>query len=75
MRNRKQSMPSDKSISTNQMSLYSAKFKLPLKYEKRWRINFIYKANKTNMASYDAFGITKLTFIHSNQYKILMFYF
>jgi hypothetical protein len=32
-------------------------FKLPLRYDKRWRLNFVYKPNKLNMMSYDALGL------------------
>ena len=31
-------------------------FKLPLNYDKRWRLNFLYKPNKSHVSSYDAFG-------------------
>jgi hypothetical protein len=34
-------------------------FKLPLKYDKRWRLNFVYKPNKSTLSSYDAFGKLK----------------
>jgi hypothetical protein len=34
----------------------SEAFKLPLKYDKQWRLNFVYKPNKSNMSTYDAFG-------------------
>jgi hypothetical protein len=35
---------------------YSSKFNLPLKYNKRWRLNFVYHPNKTHMTTYDALG-------------------
>lgn len=38
-------------------SQYSALFGLPLNYDKRWRLNFVYKPNKSmHMSQYDAFG-------------------
>ena len=39
---------------------FSTKFKLPLKYDKRWRLNFIYKPKIETFAAYDATG--KLVF-------------
>ena len=46
------------SASTAKLSeSFSDKLNLPLKYDKRWRLNFVYKPNKTEQSgAYDAFG-------------------
>ena len=40
----------------NQKEQYSKIFKLPMKYDKRWRLNFVYKPNKLNVHTYDYSG-------------------
>jgi hypothetical protein len=44
----------------NQKEKYSKILKLPMKYDKRWRLNFVYKPNKLNVNTYDYTG----TFCH-----------
>ncbi len=45
------------SLSASEDMKYSKKFNHPLKYDKRWRFNFLYKPNKQNTGStYDLHG-------------------
>jgi ATP-dependent RNA helicase DHX34 len=47
----------DKPISKSALSNdYSKEYKLPLKYDKRWRLNFIYESIKSKVSNYDAAG-------------------
>lgn len=49
-----------KQPSTNrELVSFSKLLKLPLKYEKCWRFNLIYKANKSHIATYDFHGNKK----------------
>jgi len=41
----------------DQKEQFSKIFKLPLRYDKRWRLNFVYKPNKLNVSTYDYSGI------------------
>ena len=66
MRQRRPNLPSSTT------SQYSPKLKLPLKYEKRWRLNFVYKPNKLSLSSYDAFG-TFRTISVSNYFFLFFF--
>lgn len=36
--------------------ILSQNYKLPLNYDKRWRFNFVYKANKSYISAYDSQG-------------------
>jgi hypothetical protein len=50
------------SLSTTSAQLnnqYSAKFNLPLKYDKRWRLNFLLKLNRSHLTTYDASGLIR----------------
>ena len=53
---RKQPPTHQQSSSSSEANQYSDNLKLPLKYDKRWRLNFIYNPNKTSLSSFDSFG-------------------
>ncbi len=56
MRRKQQTTPTAVSsgVGSNE---YSPRFHLPLKYDRRWRLNFVYRPNKTHMSTYDALGL------------------
>ncbi|CAF1064378.1 unnamed protein product, partial [Brachionus calyciflorus] len=42
---------------SSETNSFSPNLKLPLKYDKRWRLNFVYKPNKSDQSgAYDALG-------------------
>ena len=57
-------------VDASSVSQYSTKFNLPLKYEKRWRLNFVYKPNRFHLTTYDASGIILIIFL-----KLILFSF
>ena len=57
MRRRSAAVSTNAEKSTAQQQQLSEVFRLPRKYDKRWRLNFVYKPNrKTTLSAYDAFG-------------------
>jgi hypothetical protein len=49
---------------------FSEKLKMPLSYDKRWRLNFVYNSNKSNAnASYDSFGNTVKQAVTEEQHQ------